>query len=314
MTVRTARPETDVPAITHVTNQCNESDTEDEVRSWMLYNAPGRIALHFVCVDEQDAVIGYGNLIHTVESPACHFYAWVGVVPSLRCQGIGSVIWNTLLDSLRTHRATQVVCDVLEKEPAGMAFAKKRGFVIDRHKYRSVLELSTFDETPFLPMLAALEAQGFRFCTLAEIPDDPDTQRKYYELNLATVRDIPGEYWDFDAYPQFFKERIIGAPWFRREGQILAVDGDAFAGFASVSFSAKTHSAYNATTGVIRKYRGKNIGLALKVLATRYARKCGASQIATDNDSLNVPMLAINRKMGYQPQPGKYLLIHRLDE
>jgi hypothetical protein len=28
----------------------------------------------------------------------------------------------------------------------------------------------------------------------------------------------------------------------------------------------------------------------------------------TDNDSLNAPMLAINREMGYRPEPGKLTL------
>jgi hypothetical protein len=31
--------------------------------------------------------------------------------------------------------------------------------------------------------------------------------------------------------------------------------------------------------------------------------------IRTNNDSRNAPMLAINRKMGYQPEPGWHLLL-----
>lgn len=34
----------------------------------------------------------------------------------------------------------------------------------------------------------------------------------------------------------------------------------------------------------------------------------GASITRTNNDSRNAPMLAINQKWGYQPQPGKYYL------
>ena len=46
----------------------------------------------------------------------------------------------------------------------------------------------------------------------------------------------------------------------------------------------------------------------------RYSRKLGAVQISTINDSLNAPILEINRKMGYQPQPGTYLLVRWLGE
>lgn len=45
---------------------------------------------------------------------------------------------------------------------------------------------------------------------------------------------------------------------------------------------------------------------ALKLLAIRCARRYGAVYIRTHNDSENAPILAINRKLGYQPQPGLY--------
>jgi GNAT superfamily N-acetyltransferase len=76
-----------------------------------------------------------------------------------------------------------------------------------------------------------------------------------------------------------------------------------------ISLTPETQRAYNATTGVIRAYRGRKIAQALKALAACYARQHGAREIGTDNDSLNAPMLAVNRKLGYQPQSGKYLLV-----
>lgn len=307
--VRPARSDTDIPAITDIIRQCNHEDTTvDGVREWMEYNASGRVAKHYVGVDNQDSVIGYGQIIHTASSPANLFYAWIGVNPPFRCQGIGSALWQTLLVAMHEQHADQLVCEVFEKEQEGRLFAEKCRFTLERRLFHSALDLSTFDETPFLPVIASLLSQGIRICTLADLPDDPDTQRKYYELNLEIVRDIPGEYWDFAAYPQFFNERILSTPWFRREGQILALYGDTFAGFASVSLSPETRSAYNVSTGVIEAYRGRKIGLALKVLAARYARQHGARHIVTDNDSRNVPILSINHKMGYQPEPGKLIL------
>lgn len=59
-------------------------------------------------------------------------------------------------------------------------------------------------------------------------------------------------------------------------------------------------------TGVARPYRGRKIGVALKVLAARYARDHGALCLRTTADSDNAAMLAINGRLGYQPQPGKY--------
>jgi RimJ/RimL family protein N-acetyltransferase len=80
-------------------------------------------------------------------------------------------------------------------------------------------------------------------------------------------------------------------------------------GIAAVALYPERNLAYNAFTGVDRDYRGRGLAQALKLLASRFAQRHGASSIATDNDSRNAPMLAINRKLGYRPQPGKYLLL-----
>lgn len=73
-------------------------------------------------------------------------------------------------------------------------------------------------------------------------------------------------------------------------------------------------NACNAMAGMIRDYRGRKIALALKVLAARYARLHEARTLETDNDPLNAPILVINRRMGYQPQPGTYQLVRWLEE
>ena len=104
-------------------------------------------------------------------------------------------------------------------------------------------------------------------------------------------------------------DSLEGSPRYRCEGQLLAVSGEALIGFAAVNLFPENQDACNATTGVIREYRGRKIALALKVLAARYARQHGARTVRTDNDSRNAPILAINRRMGYQPQPGTYQLV-----
>jgi RimJ/RimL family protein N-acetyltransferase len=88
----------------------------------------------------------------------------------------------------------------------------------------------------------------------------------------------------------------------------VAVEGDRWIGFATVNLVQANGNAHNEMTGVRREYRGRDIALALKLLAIRYARSIGAREITTSNDSLNAPMLAVNRKLGYIPQNGQYKL------
>ena len=96
--------------------------------------------------------------------------------------------------------------------------------------------------------------------------------------------------------------------WFQPAGQILAAAGDEYVGLAAVGYFEDQNYMYNNITGVLRDYRGRKIAQALKLLTIRYAQAYGAATIRTSNDSENAPMLAINRKLGYKPLPGKYLM------
>jgi len=143
---------------------------------------------------------------------------------------------------------------------------------------------------------------------MADVQDSPGARRKLHELNSLTNLDIPG--WDGSLMPfEEFEQWVCGAAWYRPAGQLIAADGDTWVGLAAVQLLPEKQGAYNLTTGVLRSHRGRKIALALKLLAIRYARSQGARHLDTNNDSLNAPMLAINKKLGYRPQPGKYSLV-----
>jgi len=238
-----------------------------------------------------------------------HGSFYLVVKPEKRQQGVGSQIFIDLLRAVSETDTLVLHVDILDTLPESLRFVEKRGFSIQRRRFVSYLDLTCFDETPYLPLITKLQAEGISFCSLSDFADTPKIQQKFYDLNFAIVRDIPGDEENENTYPKFFKKFLLGSRWYKREGQLLAVDGETWAGLASVYLYPRTCSAYNATTGVIRSYRGRKIAQALKVLAARYAREHGATRLDTNNDSLNAPILAINRKLGYQSRPGKYKLV-----
>jgi len=310
-TIRSARIETDLPDIVRITNPYEPHPISvDQMREWFQYNPPGRVQRRLVSVDEKDSVTGYAGCIHEADAPAGQFVAWVIVGPSLHGLGIGSALWEALLKDLKVLGATRLNNDVSDDDPQSLAFAVRRGFTIDEHIFNFELDLTTFDEIPFLPDIAALQSQGIRFCALADFSDTPETRRKLYDLNISYVLDHANMAppWTFQGFEQF----VIQAPWFNREGQLLAVDGDQWVGMAPVSVFPDSRTAYNLHTGVLPMYRGRKIATSLKVLAARYARQHGADRIIADSNLRSAPILAINRKMGYKRQPGKYTLVCEL--
>jgi GNAT superfamily N-acetyltransferase len=308
MSIRLARPESDLAGIASVVNAFEREPVSiATVKQWFEYMPPGRIAHRMVATNEHDEVIGYSVATHETWWSAHRFYAWVGVDPQWRQRGFGWALYADANAFLQEQGAAQVASEVLDDDPNSLRFAERNGFTIDRHMFASTLDVTIFDETTFGNCLSTLGATGIRFFTMADVENSPAARRKLYELNHATNLDIPGSD-GTDLSFEEFETLVCGSTWYRPDGQLIAADGDSWVGLAAVRLLPEKQGAYNLMTGVLPPYRGRNIALALKLLAIRYARANHARYLSTDNDSLNAPMLAINTKLGYRPQPGRYLL------
>jgi RimJ/RimL family protein N-acetyltransferase len=78
---------------------------------------------------------------------------------------------------------------------------------------------------------------------------------------------------------------------------------------AMSAISRFENHAYNLHTGVDRRYRGRKLAQAVKVLALRYARdvlKVGT--VMTHHNTMNQPILAIDRKFGYVQTGGIFVM------
>ncbi len=314
MHLRPAQPESDYPRIVALINTVfAEPVTLAQFQGWLDRVAPGRIYRLMVAADARDEVVGYSEVVRQEWSPANHYAVWMVVDPQWRGQGIGAALHAEAQTFLAGLGATHLTSEVRDDSPAALRFAQGRGFAMDRHQFESTLDLTTFDETPFLSSVAPLADAGIRLFTMADCGDTREARARLYEVNHTTALQIPGS--DGTWMPTFadFERDVCGAAWYRPEGQWVAADGDTWIGLAAVRLYPETQGAYNLMTGVLAPYRGRKIALALKLAAIRYAREHGARYLRTDNDSLNAPMLAINRKLGYQPRSGKYILRCRLD-
>jgi DNA-binding transcriptional MerR regulator/L-amino acid N-acyltransferase YncA len=306
--VRNAFIETDLSDIVRITNPYEwHPVTTEQVRNWFEYNPPGRVQRRLVAVDERDSVIGYAGCVHESDAEDNQFVVWVIVDPDHRGIGVGSALWEKLLQELHSLSAHRLTSDVNDNDAISLVFAQRRGFVIDEHIFHYALDLLSFDETPFMNDIQALEAEGIRFTSLAEFDDTPETRRKLYDLNISYTQDHANMAppWTFAGFEEF----VIGAPWFKRAGQILAVDDDQWVGMAPVSVFSDERTAYNLHIGVLPAYRRRKIATSLNVMAALHARQNGAERLIADSSLRNAAVLAINRTMGYKSQPGKYTLI-----
>lgn len=314
ITLRTADLTTDAPALAQLLSLTTpEAVTAQQVAEWWRPRE-NEIRSTTVALNSAGQVVGMADVESLAWKQAGIFRVRVIVTAEWRNQGIGNQLYAEALRFARTHNAKTLHSNVKDTDAASLRFAEQRGFAIDRHTFESVLDLSRFDETTFAGGVERLKALGFRFLSLAAAEMDVEqARRKLYALNRETGLDNPGNSGTFSPYDEF-RQDVFEASWFRADGQILAADGERWVALAAIALSPEHNSAYNAFTGVDREYRGRGLAYAVKLLAIRWAKQSGALLIRTDNDSQNGPMLAINRKLGYQPEPGTYQIVCHLSD
>jgi RimJ/RimL family protein N-acetyltransferase len=273
----------------------------------------GEIRVTTLAFDENCQVIGSWDLDRETWMEPGHYYIKVIVAPEERGHSLGTQMYEAVLGAARERGATYLESSVRETDLISLRFAQRRGFKIDHHSFESTLDLTDFDEHRFEDLMARLQAEGFHFFSLAEAGLTDENKNKLYEVNRASGLDNPGNH---GIFPDFyaFSKNVFEASWFRADTQILVSQGERWVGLSAIGIYPEDQHAYNAFTGVLREYRGRGLAQALKLQTIRLAKKEGMRYIRTNNDSKNAPMLAVNRKLGYKPQPGSYQLLCALNE
>lgn len=235
----------------------------------------------------------------------------VVVDPEYRGYGVGRSIYEELRKWAAEVRASTLVDFMKESDERSLAFAYNRGYTKERHTFQSVLDLQAYDVSKLDHSIEAVKDQGIQFVTLADEPGEA-SERKLYELYKATHPDIPGYNEDFPWFEEW-KKWSIGRPGVRPEYVHIAKDGDQYIGVVTLEENESTRAMNHEYTGVLREYRGRGIGLALKVMSMKTALASSAPYMKTHNDSLNAPMLRINRDLiGFQAEPGYYRMVCKL--
>jgi GNAT superfamily N-acetyltransferase len=281
-----------------------EPITAATARDWWTLRKD-EICTIMLALDDHNEAIGYWDVDHEAWMKPGVFYTKIIVAPHARNQGLGTQMYESALRAARELGATELESNVREADVASIKFVEKRGFKIEFHSFESTLDLTHFDASIFDDLLARVHAEGFHFFSLAEAGVTDENKHKLYEVNRACSLDDPGNPGDFPDFYAFSKN-VFDASWFRADTQILAALADRWVGLAAIGIYPEDKHAYNAFTGVMRDFRGRGLAHALKLQTILLAKKEGMRYIRTNNDSNNAPMLAINRKLGYQPEPGAY--------
>jgi GNAT superfamily N-acetyltransferase len=220
-----------------------------------------------------------------------------------RCRGVGSALYDAVLHAVAPYEPISLRTTVREDKTSGAAFARNRGFVETMRFWESVLDVAAFDFTPFAAARQRFADAGYTIRTAADLANDEQRDQKLYALWRDLQQDVPRpEPLTLQPFEEFQKRWSNAA--MLTDAYFVALDADGgYMGSSNLWARESGDWLQTGLTGVRREYRRRGIALALKLEAIAYARARSVPRIRTDNESNNVPMLAINERLGFQREP-----------
>ena len=252
--------------------------------------------------------VGYGGFAEAwwVDVPNYYNISW-STSPQFGRRGYATEFYDYARKKIAADGRTLSIIDTgtREDKPSAVNWFQKHGFEQKNRYPRSELKLDAFDPADFAKYPARAVDNGYAVKPLAEIiPDDPDWQRKVYELEWIFEQDeptpIPPKKIPFEQY----QKDTLQNPDFTPELWFVAVDGDRYAGMSCLwPDKMKPTKLNTGWTGVDRPYRRKGLAMAMKVAALSHAKQMEqVTVIETDNHETNW-MFQINLRLGFQPIP-----------
>lgn len=242
---------------------------------------------------DDDRAVAYGQIASSPYAPVDHLAVQIAIDPNYRGCGRGSEMLDLLEREATKGGFRGLVATLPEAASHPQAWAEARGF--HRHALHSdsLLDLRTFDskaevsaQVSLTDMTEANEMQWREVTALLQIliadaPDMRDLPPWTMSRCLAVLRETP------TARPDW----VIVA---RTDGKPVGLTVG----------HAMGNEIYSYFTGVLPNWRGRHVGLALKLRLIAAARAQGVATMRTTNLDTNTPALRLNASIGFRRVPG----------
>ena len=229
------------------------------------------------------------------------YWIWVLVEPECQGKGIGSRVYDHLMEELSKVGAVTAWAHARDDRPRHLDFVRRRGF---RELWRNVSQRLCLGEVDLgrkEGLTAMAGDHGITIVTLSEeTRRNPDYLRCLHELcNLIEI-DVPrAGYFTPVSFGEFVEE-------FRRgthlpDGYFIAKRGERYVGLSYLGpMDGDPETLEVGLTGVRQEYRRQGIAAALKFHTLSYANEHVFLAIETGSDSKNEPILALNESVEFR--------------
>ena len=309
LTVREYTP-ADLPRTVDFQNRYSRSanrQTLEDAKRWESMSDPKEVQVRLV-LERGETLVGVAGTGDGGKwrSPDGSWGLWLRIDTAWQRRGIGTAVAEHLEDFARANGAPAISSGLRGDEPHGIAFAEGRGYREYHRRQSSYLDVSPFDASRFDDPHETAGRGGYRLVSLAELersaPDHDALVRQLHHLHTSLWRDVPSP--DMPAPPALedFLRYTLDSPTFDARATTLALHGEEPVALTLADVNGNG-VGYTFMTGVLPAHRGRGLATALKLCAIAALKERGVRLFGTTNDKENAPMLAVNRKLGYRPEP-----------
>jgi GNAT superfamily N-acetyltransferase len=222
---------------------------------------------------------------------------WVGVAAQARGRGIGSALYDLAEAHARQQGANRLSVEI-DADPAGVAFAERRGFERVRSDVVSSIDPRAAETSELEALQTSAAAAGFELVPLRAVRERRLELAQFYEAAgawppLANV--------SAPVTPEDLWSTVFEHPSLEWDGSFVVLDrGGRIASFASLAVDRQLARAEHDWTATLPELRGRRLALLVKLATLRWSREHGIREVVTSNAPTNVPMLTLNKRLGYR--------------
>lgn len=274
----------------------DEPPTPAGLQHW-YESEPERALFRAWAAEEGGELVGFSMAgFHWSMSTPGVAWLWAGVRPERRGRGRGSELFARGESHLREHGVRKLETFALEGSE-GEAFALRHGYRRTRTELCQRLALDGIDLVAVAHLIAARASEGFRVVPLRELDG---RRREVHAVYAAATADIPADDPEDDVPYEDWEAQDLNDPELTWDGSFVVLEGDRPVALSFLLVNPGVGVAVNEMTGTLPELRRRGLARLAKLAAIRWAAEQGLREIGTGNDSENVPMLALNRSLGYE--------------
>ncbi len=245
---------------------------------------------------ESGEVLGFATSAVKWDEPGAVGRFWIGVRPDGRKRGIGAALYDFAERHARAVGVQRLTVEV-DDDPDGLRFVGARGFERVSAEIVSSLVPEAADLGELEDLLAETLAAGFELTTLDAMAGRREDLAAFYEAAGAWP---PGGEANRITADDLWR-CIFERPELSWKGSFVVLDEQGrLVSLASLVADPARARAENDWTATLPELRGRRLALLVKLASIRWAREAGIREIVTANDDDNVPMLALNQRLGYR--------------